>query len=139
MTSKFSNTDILRTGYDAFARGDVPAVLALFDSGIEWYAPDELPGGGTYRGPEEVARFFAGLPEHYQELSVSPQRFLADGDRVAVEGVHRGRIGGVAFEAGFVHVWTLRDGKATHFREYMDTGKVLPLFQSAEHSVAGSA
>jgi hypothetical protein len=138
MTATISNADILRSGYDAFARGDIPAVLALFDPAIEWYSPEELPGGGTYRGPDGVARFFTGLPEHYQELLVRPQRFLADGDCVIAEGILSGRIGGVAFEAGFAHVWTMRAGKATRFREYTDTGKLLPLVTAAAPSVAGA-
>ena len=43
--------DTLRAGYEAFGRGDIPTVLAIFDDTIEWYSPDELPGGGTFHGP----------------------------------------------------------------------------------------
>lgn len=125
------NTDTLRGGYEAFGRGDIAAVLAIFDPGIEWYAPEELPGGGTYRGPEAVAGFFAGLSEHYEELAVLPDRFLDAGDQVVVEGHHRGKINGTPFEIGFAHVWTLSDGRAVRFREYMDTGKLVPLFAAA--------
>lgn len=131
MSPNQSNVDILRGGYDAFARGDVAAVLALFDAGIEWYSPEELPGGGTYRGPEEVAGFFATIPEHYQELAVRPERFLAAGEEVVVQGTTSGRVGGVAFAVGFAHVWRLREGRAVRFREYLDSGKLLGLFASA--------
>jgi uncharacterized protein len=122
-----TNVDIVRGGYEAFARGDLPDVMAMLDPGIEWYAPDELPGGGTYRGTEQVAAFLRELPHHYEELSVQPRRFLAADDCVVVEGVHTGRIHGTAFDAGFAHVWTLREGKATRFREYMDSGRLLRL------------
>lgn len=126
-----SNVEIVRGGYEAFDRGDIPAVLAIFADDIEWYAPDELPDGGTYRGPQGVAQFFGVLPTHYQELRVEPDRFLDAGDGVVVEGHHRGTIGGVAFEVGFAHVWTLREGRAVRFREYMDTGKLVPLFAAS--------
>ncbi len=126
-----TNTDIIRRAYDAFSRGDIPAVLAEFDDTIEWYAPDELPDGGTYRGPSQVARFFGSLPEHYDELRVDVDRVLDAGDQVIAEGHHRGHIGGREFDVGFAHVWTLVDGKATRFREYNDSGKLLPLFAAA--------
>ncbi len=126
-----TNTDIIRTGYDAFGRGDIPAVLALFDPEIEWYSPEELPGGGTYNGTSAVGEFFSSLPGNYQELRVEPDRYLDAGDRVIVEGRHRGRINDVSFEVGFAHVWTLADGRVVQLREYMDSGKLLPLFASA--------
>lgn len=44
----------VRGAYDAFARQDIPAVLATFDPGIDWHCPDELPYGGRFHGPEEV-------------------------------------------------------------------------------------
>jgi uncharacterized protein len=126
-----ANASIVRQAYDAFSRGDVPAVLAVFDDSIEWYAPDELPDGGTYRGPAEVARFFQSLPEHYEELRVEVDRVLDAGEQVIAEGHHRGRIGGTDFAVGFAHVWTLANGKATRFREYNDSGKLVPLFAAA--------
>ena len=123
-----TNLDIVRTGYAAFARGDIAAVLALFAENAQWYAPDELPTGGTYHGPAGIAAFFSGLPAHYEELDVRPERFLDAGERVVVEGRHTGTIAGTRFDVGFVHVWTLVGGLATGFREYMDSGKLLPLF-----------
>jgi ketosteroid isomerase-like protein len=123
--------DVVREGYAAFARGDLTAVLALFAEDAQWYAPDELPTGGTYHGPAGIAAFFAALPAHYDELQVRPERFLDAGDRVVVEGRHTGSLAGTRFDVGFVHVWTLAGGLAVGFREYMDSGKLLPLFAGA--------
>ena len=97
----------------------------------QWYAPDELPTGGTFRGPAGIAAFFSGLTAHYDELQVQPLRFLDAGERVVVEGRHTGQIAGAPFDVGFVHVWTLAGGRAVEFREYMDSGKLLPLFATA--------
>lgn len=127
-----SNAGIIRDGYAAFARQDIPEVLARFDEGIVWYSPDELPDGGTYRGHDGVVGFFSTLPNHYAELRVETDRFHEAGDCVVVEGHHRGKVlDGTAFDVGFAHVWTMRDGKAVSFREYADTGKLLPLLVSA--------
>lgn len=119
--------EIVRSGYEAFGRGDIPAVMAMFDPSIEWYSPDELPTGGTFQGPEAVLGFFSSLPGVYEELRVEPDTFLGDGDEVIVLGHHRGTIKGTPFEVGFAHSWTLRDGKSVRMREYTDTGKILAL------------
>lgn len=123
-----SNVDVIRSGYEAFVRGDIPAVLALFAEDARWYSPDELPTGGTFDGPAAIAAFFSGLPAHYDDLRVRPERFLDAGDHVVVEGHHSGVLAGSPFDVGFVHVWTLAGGLVTGLREYMDTGKLLPLF-----------
>lgn len=123
-----NNVDLVRGGYAAFGRGDVPAVLQIFDPAVEWYAPVELPTGGIFRGPDAVAGFFSRLAQHYQQLQVVPTAFHDAGDTVVVEGRHHGMIGDARFDdVGFAHVWTLVDGRVTRFREYMDSGKLLPL------------
>ncbi|MFP5219452.1 MAG: nuclear transport factor 2 family protein [Actinomycetes bacterium] len=116
------SVELLRGGYEAFARRDIPAVLALFDDGIRWSTPDTVPFGGLFTGPGEVGAFFSRLPEHFAELNVTPSRFIGDDDVVAVLGTHSGRTAaGPTFEIPFVHVWTVRAGKVTAFEEYLDT------------------
>jgi ketosteroid isomerase-like protein len=124
------DVDALRAGYEAFARQDLPAVFAMFDEDIDWYVPDELPVGGRFHGHDGVMAFFGGL-SRFDEIHVDPDRFLDAGERIVVEGRDHGRLHGQAYEVGFVHVWTLREGRAVAFREYMDSGKLLPLFEAA--------
>ena len=78
------DVQVLRDGYAAFARQDVPAVMAAFDPGIEWHAPESLPFGGSYHGHEGVGAFFGQLPSHWTDLSVEPQEFIDGGDTIAV-------------------------------------------------------
>ena len=119
------NVALIRSGYEAFARGDVPAVLGLFDSSIHWYAPDTVRFGGHYDGPDQVGGFFSKLPENYAELHVDPSAFIDRADTVVVVGRHTGRtVADVMFDIPWVHVWTLSNGKATSFTEYFDTVKM---------------
>lgn len=119
------NARMLRRGYEAFARGDIKAVLALFDPGMIWSTPDSVRFGGSYQGPAGVAEFFAHLRENFAELHVEPHTFVEQGDCVVVLGTHRGRAAsGAAFEIPFVHVWTTRGGKAITFTEHLDTAKL---------------
>lgn len=120
-----SHADVVRTAYEAFARGDIPAVLGVFDQQLRWSTPDTVEFGGVYHGPAGAAEFFSSLPKVYAELSVSPDRYIEQADTVIALGTHRGRPhGGSMFEIPFVHVWTLRDQKAIAFTEYFDTVKL---------------
>ena len=119
-----SNTDVIKSGYDAFARQDIPAVLAVFAPDIVWYSPDSVRNGGTYKGHDEVLGFFSALPDQYNELHVQPRQFVEQGDTVIAIGNHTGTAATGAFDIPFVHVWTVRDGKATSFTEFFDTVKM---------------
>jgi ketosteroid isomerase-like protein len=52
-----SSLDTVRSFYASLARGDVPAVLALLDPGIEWTEAERFPYyGGTWRGPDAIVK-----------------------------------------------------------------------------------
>ena len=119
--------DILRKGYDDFAKGDIAAVLGVFDSNIEWTAAEGFPYGGTYNGPEAVANgVFMKLGTEWDGFSAVPGEFIDAGDRVVALGKYSGtyKSTGKHFEADFAHVWTFRDGKAVRFVQYTDTALV---------------
>jgi ketosteroid isomerase-like protein/predicted ester cyclase len=120
------NVDIIRGGYAAFAAGDIPGVLALFDDDMVWSTLESIRFGGVYRGPAGAGEFFSTLPQNFAELRVEPERFIDGGDSVVATGRHRGRtVTGKDFDVPWVHVWTLRDGKATSFTEVMDSAPVV--------------
>jgi ketosteroid isomerase-like protein len=119
------NIAIVRSGYEAFRRGDIPAVLALLDSNIEFTVPDSLPTGGTYRGHEEVLRLFQKLSENYKDLSVEVDEYIEAGDYVIARGRHKGRAAKSEFVSPFAMFWTIRNGKAVKVYEYADTARTL--------------
>jgi hypothetical protein len=120
-----SAVDIVMRSYEAFARDDMDAVVADMDPDIEWHQAQGLPHGGLYRGLEEVRRnVFDPLDaEWWEEFSADPEEFLDAGNEVVVLGRYRGRAKGTGrvLDVPFVHVWTLRDGKAVRFRQFLDT------------------
>ena len=123
MTS--NNVGLLRSAYAAFAAGDIPTVLGMFDPAIVWSTPDSIRFGGIYVGPGGVGEFFSKLPENYAELRVEPDRYIDRADSVVAVGHLRGRShGGTSFEIPFVHLWTFSNGKPTSFFESLDTAKM---------------
>jgi ketosteroid isomerase-like protein len=121
------NIVAIRSAYDAFGRGDIPAVLQSFDADIEWHVPSLYPTGGDYHGVEGVQQFFQALAESWEYLRVEPDEYLDSGDYVVALGHHRGRVkdGTADLEIPFAHVWKLRDGRPVLFREYADPSALL--------------
>ncbi|WP_448624904.1 nuclear transport factor 2 family protein [Geodermatophilus sp. URMC 64] len=120
------NADIARSGYAAFAAGDIPGVLGLFADDLVWSTPESIRFGGVYRGPQGAGEFFSKLPQNFAELHVEPESYLEAGDTVVVQGRHRGRtVAGNSFDGvPWVHIWTLRGGRVTSFTEVMDTAPI---------------
>jgi uncharacterized protein len=118
------NADLARSGYEAFARGDMAAVVALMDSAIVWHEAESLPYGGVYHGPEAVLEnVFMAIGRDWEPFAAVPREYIqADRDVVVLgeySGTHRGT--GKAFVAPFVHLWRFEDGLLVEFRQFTDT------------------
>ena len=114
-----ANGALIASAYDAFSRGDVRSAIAAFAEDIFWHVPGRGPLARDYRGHGEVLSFF----EHFMALSAGTFRLqvddvLAKGERVVVLCTESARRGGRSWSSPQVHVWTVKDGKATVFREY---------------------
>ncbi len=134
------NIQLIRQIYEAFARVDVPAVLDALADDVDWrfHGPATIPFGGSRRGREEVAQFFAALAEYVEADHFTPQEeFIASGDRVIVLGRERMRVKstGSAWDTEWVHVWTIRDGKVAEFQEFSDTAAIVDAFLLTEPMV----
>lgn len=122
-----SNVELLKELYGKFAVGDVPAVLAVFDSAIEWCACKGLPyveGDGVFVGPEAVvANVFMKIGEYFDGFNIEIKDIFGEGDKVAMMGYYLGtnKATGNAFKANATHIWTIKDGIITHFFQAVDT------------------
>src|SRR5476651_1162195 len=116
------NVQNVKDLFAAMGRGDEQGLLALSAEDIEWIIPGEdWPLAGTHRG-------HAGLADLLQksemlETSTEPLEFVAQGDRVLVVGFASGRIIATnkAFKDDWIFAITVRNGKLTNIREYIDT------------------
>jgi ketosteroid isomerase-like protein len=75
---------VVQQGYEAFGRGDIPAVLDLLTDDVEWtmQGPPVIPFAGTFRGREGIAEFFSLLDETVEFEQFEPRKFVAQGDTV---------------------------------------------------------
>jgi len=119
------NVAVVRSIYENFAKGDIPAVLAVLAPDVEWVeSPQEyLPHRGTHRSPAAVAgTVFAMVVNHFDEFAVVAEQFHNAGDVVVVEGRAVGKTKtGHVLDAPAAWVWTVREGRVTANHNYHDT------------------
>src|SRR6476661_4805426 len=65
------NVEIVRSGYEAFARGDIEGVLEIMDPEVDWDpALGPLLGVGPVRGKEALRRFLTeDIPAGFDDSS----------------------------------------------------------------------
>jgi uncharacterized protein len=123
-----ANGDIVKGIYAAFAKGDVAAVLGVFDSGIVWNEAEgyRFAAGNPYVGAQTIlTSVLMPLVTQLDGFTVTPSNLIDGGDHVAVEGRYAGTVKatGARLDAQFVHVFEVRDGKVVKFQQYTDTAQ----------------
>ena len=114
-----TNATIIRKAYEDFAKGDIPAVLRVFDPSITWHVPGHSPLSGDYKGHNEVVGFF----KHTLELSggifgIEVHHLLAEGDLVVALVTVKAERNSRSAAFPEVHVWRLVNEKVAEFREF---------------------
>ncbi len=123
------NVQLVQAAYAAFGRGDIDAILGMTSNDIDWqtFGPDELPTGGLRHGKPEVAKFFQQVGAAWNFERFEPQTFIAQGDNVVSLGIYTGtaKSTGRKFSSEFAHVFTIKNGVVTKYREYADTANLI--------------
>ena len=117
------NIQVVKDFFQAIG-GDKQAVLELVAEDIEWIIPGEdWPLAGTHRGHAGLAATLRKASEEVEMTYPEPPEFVAQGDRVLAIGVAVGKIKATnkTFEDRWVFDITLRNGKVSKIREYIDT------------------
>jgi uncharacterized protein len=117
------NVQTVKDFFAAIGRGDREGLLALVAEDNEWIIPGEdWPLAGTRRGHAGLADLLETASKT-METSTEPREYVAQGDRVLVVGVATGKIKATnkPFKDDWVFAITVRNGKVTKIREYIDT------------------
>jgi ketosteroid isomerase-like protein len=126
--SEQQNVQAVQNAYAAFGRGDIQGVLNILSDDVEWHLPGEglIPQAGTYRGKDDVGRFFQKLGQTAKFDNFEPRTFIAQGDNVVALGRYNGTVPqtGRQFESEWAMVFTFQGNKVAKFREYTDTAAI---------------
>jgi uncharacterized protein len=124
----------LRNAYeqwDGTKAGSVETWAELLADDIVWHSmAGVLPGielDRPLRGKPEVARYFAELGQSWEMVHYTVERFIAQGDHVAMRGscAWKSRKTGQVVETHKADFFRFRDGKVVEFWEFYDTAKTI--------------
>jgi ketosteroid isomerase-like protein len=107
----------VRRVYEAAARRDAEAVLALYGPNVEWDVSRSrmarLVGGGVYFGHEGLRQFFAKYHEAWEDIEYEATELIDAGEFVVSVDTERtrGRLSGAETDLTQYGVWTVEDGR----------------------------
>ncbi len=119
------NIDLLRPGYEQFARGDFSAFSELPDD-FELVLAPEMPDAGSYLG-EAARRWLMSWVESFDRLTMEAIEFIDAGDQVLIEMIQRGWLAG-SDEVVETRTWavnTFREGAVLRIELFQARGKAL--------------
>jgi hypothetical protein len=135
------NANLVKQAYEQFRNGNIAAVLDLCADDIEWELPAtaNVPFSGKRHGRDQVEEFFRQLDQMQQAQQFEPREFIAQGDTVVAIGHYAWLVKatGRTFESDWAHVFRIRNGKLSSFREYADTLAAAEAYQQDDVSRQG--
>ena len=115
--------------YSALSVGDIPTILTVLDSNLEWTEAERFPYyGGTWDRPQAVIdNLLVPLGRDWDNFSANVDDYISEDNRIVAFGTYSGtyKPTGHSMSSPFAHVWKARDGRLSHFTQYTDTAKVL--------------
>jgi uncharacterized protein len=121
------NIKTIQGVYEAFGRGDVPAILGAVTDDVDWASeaadPSGAPWYGVRRGRDGVAVFFEAFGSTMEVEEFTPDCIAANDTDVltVVRFRARTRAGGRAVAMDLHHRFTFRDGKIAYYRGTEDS------------------
>ncbi len=130
--SEQQNIALIQRIYDAFGRGDVPAILDNLTSDVAWdmEGPSSIPLSGHRKGPAGAKEFFAALGGTQQNQKLTIDEWVAQGDKVATFGTYKATVTatGKTTEGKVAHLFTVKDGKVTRWLGLSDTAAMVDAY-----------
>ncbi len=112
---------------EAFNRHDFDAAFFGFHPDLVWETIASAPGTEPLRGRRAVIEGFRELLAEFPDWRVEPQEFIDRDHAILVRnvGTATGGQSGTPVRQSFTQVWTFRDGRPVHVREYLDHAEAL--------------
>jgi ketosteroid isomerase-like protein len=117
-----SDAETVKSSYEALNDGNAERALEPLHRDAEWHESGALPDAKVARGREEIKALLEGFLDSWEEFEQRIEGTETKGDRVLVL-VHleaKGAGSGVAVEADYAHLWTMRDGLGERVDAYYD-------------------
>jgi uncharacterized protein len=122
------NVQVVKDAYEAFRTANMEGLFGAMALDIDWESVgrrSDFPSLGPWRGIGEVKKFFGVVGETLEFHSFAPHEFHAVGDIVFAFGNYQMTVRktGRRVASDFLHVFWVKNGKVTRFREFTDTAR----------------
>ena len=118
-----ANVDLVRSSFEAFARGDFDQAFAVYDPAVEWRTADDEPDSHTYTGVPELRRFVRHVADPWTNRfgdAVAFHDFIDCGDWVVAPWSARlyGHGSGIEMAVSETYAVLVRNNRITRVDEY---------------------
>ena len=127
------NVELVRSGFEAFNRGDVTGVLALLHPDVEVHSVAEVGEEGTYHGHQGFLDWTAIWLDAWDDFKIEVEEIEeVDDENVLIHARQRGRGkgSGLEVEQNGIYLFTMREGLATRLHLYADRESALAAARS---------
>ncbi|HVA07442.1 MAG TPA: nuclear transport factor 2 family protein [Acidimicrobiales bacterium] len=125
------NAEVVRNGYDAFAKGDLDTLRELIAADVVWQVPGKSPIAGDKKGIDATLGYFGQLFELTDgTIKAEPLDVCVGDDHVIVTQRNTGERNGKSLEVEAVLVFSFRDGKISRCSEFENDQYTLDAFFS---------
>jgi ketosteroid isomerase-like protein len=128
------NAEVVRRGFDLWARGDIEAVTELLHPDIEWYVTDVFVEAQVHRGRDRVAGFIQEFAAAWDGFRIDLDETTVHGDIVVASGRFAGRAPASGIEVEATRTWVIevRDGMIWRWRSYVSREQALETLRLRE-------
>jgi ketosteroid isomerase-like protein len=121
------NVELVQAAFEAYFRGDEPAILALAASDVIVTQPPDQPDLYDYHGHDGLLAAMAEWVGEWDDYSIEVLRVRDVGDYVLVDTRQRGRGkgSGVPVESEVPFVFTVRQGKIVRWQMFRSEREAL--------------
>ena len=128
------NIELINNIYTLFNDRRYDEILPNFAGDMTWVAADSSPlaDESPYHGPANIReRVFGRIEAGFESLTVRTDEIFGAEGRVVVLGYYDSLIKGreTSTQIQLAHIWTVRDGKAVKFQQYVDTYAIAESFK----------
>jgi ketosteroid isomerase-like protein len=131
--------EVIQRGYDAWNRGDLEGVRAIYAPHITANAGALWPAAGEVHGPDAIIDAFASIFASFERTELVPEEFIERDEAIFVPTCWRGTLpdSDSAIEQRLIAVYTVRDGQVDSIRYFHGMDEAIGAVRAAEGQRSG--
>ncbi|MFC5947302.1 nuclear transport factor 2 family protein [Pseudonocardia lutea] len=125
------NKKVVTEFMEVFSSGDVNGILGSLADDATWWVAGNIPGISGTKDKAGFGEMLGGIAEGTTTgaIRLTPLAFTAEGERVAVETESYAELkNGRVYNNLYHFVFTVRDGKISSVKEFLDTEHTTAVF-----------